>query len=169
MTHSSEAEHARAFWQWLCLCGLADPVFKVPNERPQRAARRMLGAEGVRKGVADYVGLVPVGGWHGFALELKSPRGALTYDQAFWLNAMARRGYCCMVAWSWQGAALCVARYFGMGSPAYQRLPRGVPNGVLAPPTERMIGGPVGECADTEWFREGSFRSQYIAAQEEFA
>lgn len=74
-------------------------LFAVPNggHRDARTGAR-LKAEGVRKGIVDLLLLVPRGGYHGAALELKLPSNRPSRDQQCWLDAWEALGYrvaCC--------------------------------------------------------------------------
>lgn len=81
-------------------------LFAVPNggdRHPAVAAK--LKAEGVKAGVPDYFLLVPRGGYHGLALELKTQTGSASREQKAWISELTRHGYKAVVCRGW-GAAL---------------------------------------------------------------
>jgi hypothetical protein len=70
-------------------------VFAVPNggkRAPAVAAK--LKAEGVRRGVPDVWCPVPRDRYCGLVIEFKRPGAATTPEQADWLAALARVGWC---------------------------------------------------------------------------
>jgi hypothetical protein len=84
----------------------------IPNGglRNKRVAAK-LKAQGVKKGVSDYLIAIPVGRYHGLWLELKVGKNKLTTDQKEWLRLMTIQNYACVAAWGWEAAAQCIEQY----------------------------------------------------------
>lgn len=90
-------------------------LFAVPNggDRHPAVAGKMK-AEGVRKGVADYLALVPRAGFHGLAIELKTETGTASPEQRVFLRDARANGYRAEVAHGWAEAWRIVREYFGI-------------------------------------------------------
>ena len=58
-----------------------------------RAEAGRLKAMGVKKGYPDLVNHKALGGWRGFAIELKAKKGVVSEDQADWLDSFENDGY----------------------------------------------------------------------------
>ena len=87
-------------------------VFAVPNggHRNRRTAGR-LRAEGVRRGVPDVLGLIPMREHHGFAVELKADGGRPTREQIDRIARLQRRGYVALWCEGWVCAAKALCAY----------------------------------------------------------
>lgn len=115
-----EHAHAVALAEWARHQVLADPasplglLFSVPNGgfRSARTAGRLY-AEGLRKGVSDYMLPVPRRDYHGVFLELKRParNALLSPEQRQWLTEVATWGYLAAVCWGWDAARVCLEWY----------------------------------------------------------
>ncbi len=112
----SEHSIQSAFVQWVGLKAQADSrllnVFAVPNaaKRSPFIAGRML-KEGLKKGVPDIIGMVPVKGFHGFAIEFKRRGGKLRPEQYEWLMRLKDSGYAVLVAFDLDTAIQFVEKY----------------------------------------------------------
>lgn len=89
-------------------------LFHVPNggdRHPAVAAR--LKAMGTKPGVPDLLLPVARGGYHGLALEMKSPtgKGRVRPEQAAWLTALREEGWATAVRCSWVDAANTIMLY----------------------------------------------------------
>lgn len=86
--------------------------FAVPNggHRDIRVAAKMK-AEGVRRGVPDWMLPVPAFGFCGLAIEFKTATGRLTPEQQEFLDLLTRVGWLCVVCRDWQAAAKSVDDY----------------------------------------------------------
>lgn len=86
--------------------------FAVPNGgyRSRRTAGR-LKAEGVRRGVPDYLFPVPRGGFNGLAIELKTRTGRPSPEQRVWLAALRDHGWQAEVCRGWEHAWAVVRDY----------------------------------------------------------
>lgn len=61
-------------------------------------------AEGVRRGVYDLMTMLPVGGFHGLEIEMKSLTGCPSRDQIRWGSMSTKLGYCSAVCRGWKQA-----------------------------------------------------------------
>ena len=75
----------------------------------------ILQGQGVRKGWPDYILDLPLGGYHGFRLELKAENaGKPSPDQLEILARLEAVGYRCAVAWGFDDAKNAVASYLDL-------------------------------------------------------
>lgn len=73
---------------------LAKLLFAVPNGGARSAITgAILKAEGVTRGVADLLLLVPVRKYHGLCIEMKTARGRQSASQKDWQKAVEKQGY----------------------------------------------------------------------------
>ena len=95
---------------------LARLLFAVPNGGARNAVTAsILKAEGVVAGVADLLLLVPSGGWHGLAIEMKKPTGRQSESQKAWQIAVEGQGYRYAVCRSVEGFITTVEGYLADG------------------------------------------------------
>jgi len=113
-----ESEIATALCRWFSFAhkGMGVPsedlLLHIKNEGKQsvRAGARMK-SQGVRKGCADYLLLVPRGQYHGLALELKAPGKKASPEQKEWLALVSGQGYYTAVCDSLPTAMACIQSY----------------------------------------------------------
>lgn len=73
---------------------LASLLFAVPNGGARNAVTgAILKAEGVTKGVADLLLLVPNKQYHGLCIEMKTPKGHQSPSQQDWQEDVEWAGY----------------------------------------------------------------------------
>ena len=90
----SRIQKACVRWFRLAYHRLAPLLFAVPNGGARDAVTgARLKAEGVYPGVADLLLLVPANGFHGAAIEMKTPTGRLSASQKQWRDAVIHAGY----------------------------------------------------------------------------
>ncbi len=95
---------------------VAPLLFAVPNGGARNAVTAsILKAEGVVAGVADLLLLVPSGGWHGLAIEMKTPTGRQSESQRAWQRAVEGQGYRYAVCRSVEGFITTVEGYLADG------------------------------------------------------
>lgn len=95
---------------------VAPLLFAVPNGGVRNAVTAsILKAEGVVAGVADLLLLVPSGGWHGLAIEMKTPTGRQSERQRAWQRAVEGQGYLYAVCRSVEGFITTVEGYLADG------------------------------------------------------
>lgn len=113
----SESLHQQALFEFFAYAQSRIPelqyAFHVPNGG-QRNARvgLQLKREGVKRGVPDIIIPVPRQSYVGMVIELKFGKNKLSTEQQDWLSFFAQQHWHCIVAYSWQDAALHVVRYF---------------------------------------------------------
>lgn len=109
-------------WAWgdalLVYPELAE-LFAVPNggARSKKTAG-MLNGEGVRAGVLDLYLLVPRGGYHGFAHELKAEGRRPTAAQLEEIRALTAAGYDAAWGVGWEHARDRLLRYVALPPPS---------------------------------------------------
>ncbi len=98
MTTSEHMEQV-AYFEWVDLMRNQDErydmIYAVPNggHRHKAVAAKMK-REGVRRGVLDINGDVPVGGYHGFRIEMKlNKKSRLTDEQKIWIRRYRKHGF----------------------------------------------------------------------------
>lgn len=93
-------------------------MYHVPNEGMRsRATGGRMQSEGMKRGVPDICLPVARGGHHGLYIELKRIAGGrLSTDQAGWLEALAREGYCAILCKGWEDAAQMIMDYLKSGT-----------------------------------------------------
>ena len=94
----TEHDDQVALFAWAALAANIDPrlemLVAIPNggHRHKAVAARMK-AEGLKAGFPDMVLFVPVGEWHGLAIELKYGKNSASKAQLEWLKALHYQGY----------------------------------------------------------------------------
>lgn len=91
-------------------------LFHVPNGGARnKVAGAKLKAEGVRRGVPDYLWPLRSGvGDVGLAIELKAAGGRLEPEQREWIAHLSGQGWRCVVAYGWEEAWGAVCDYAGL-------------------------------------------------------
>lgn len=108
---SAVSEHVEAVMLMRAVRGAEDtwPELRffasVPNggHRSKRVAGQMK-AEGVRRGVPDYLFPIQRGGFVGLAIELKTSSGRPSPEQREWLAELARQGWRAELCRGWEQA-----------------------------------------------------------------
>jgi hypothetical protein len=117
-----EHRHQVVLFQWAAMAAQTRPelgmLFAIPNgghRHPAVAAK--LKAEGVRAGVPDICLPVPRGPYHGLWIELKAPggqgsrKGAVSPEQAAWIERLEAHGYWATACWGWESAREEIINY----------------------------------------------------------
>lgn len=87
----------------------------IPNGGARgKAAAGKLKAEGVRRGVPDYLLPVRAGDFAGLAIELKAGGGRLDPEQRDWLNHLQSNGWMAVVAYGANEAWSVISKYLGI-------------------------------------------------------
>lgn len=90
-----------------------DLLFAIPNGgHRHKATAAKLKAEGVKPGVPDL--FLPLPGRrrsHGLFLELKTPKGKISFPQADWLEKLSRNGYMTVIGTELDAITDGVERY----------------------------------------------------------
>lgn len=120
----SEHGHQAALCCWVRLphvqqlAPAARKIYAIPNGGGRsKGDAAKLKAEGVTAGIPDLHLPVPLGRYPGLYIEMKKPgeertaRGGLSEKQEIKIAELRTSGYCVVVCYSWQEAALTIARY----------------------------------------------------------
>ena len=90
----SKMQCACVRWFRLAHHRLASLLFAVPNGGARSAITgAILKAEGVTKGVADLLLLVPNSTYHGLCIEMKTKQGHQSPSQKAWQSEVEAQGY----------------------------------------------------------------------------
>jgi hypothetical protein len=112
-----EHTEAKALMKWVELNTSAHPelswLFAVPNGgHRNKIAGAKAKAEGVRRGVPDYLWPVCAAGYVGLAIELKRTEGSYANaEQKSWLAHLAREGWAAHVCKGADEAMKCIRDY----------------------------------------------------------
>jgi hypothetical protein len=122
-----EHEEQAALILWAARAGVEYPelawLFAVPNGgKRDESVALALQREGVKPGVPDLLFLIPRGGFHGAAIEMKYGRNTTTAEQNNWLAQLGATGFATCVAYSWSIAAAFLLRYLGASEEEVSRL-----------------------------------------------
>lgn len=81
-------------------------LFAIPNAGAgaQRGQAGKMKAEGVKSGVPDVAMWVARRGYYGLAIEMKTETGRVSEAQSWWLEQIAKQGYCAKVCRSFEAA-----------------------------------------------------------------
>ena len=113
----TEHEEQRALFAWQQWAEHQYPGLELMHAIPNGGKRDLvtaarLKAEGVKSGVPDIFLPVPKGGKAGMYIELKRRNGGrASPEQLYWLDALARQGYHCMLCYGWEHARDEIIRY----------------------------------------------------------
>lgn len=115
----SREEHINqvALFQWWNLYAPTKGIetclmFAVPNGGSRNVIEAAnLKREGVTAGVSDIFVLVPRGGFHGLAIEMKSSKGSMSHNQAMFMQAIIKQGYMANVCRSFEEARTVIEEY----------------------------------------------------------
>lgn len=90
-----------------------DKVWCHPANEGARTPRygAALKRAGLKRGVPDILIFVPVGKYHGLAIELKTARGRLTPEQQGWLDRLNNNDYLARVCYSGAEAIALATAY----------------------------------------------------------
>lgn len=108
----TESYEQRQLIQW----SRADPrlqfLFHIPNESVGGQGWLVRNRQmGVKSGVPDLFYPVPMKGYHGLFIEMKTKTGRLSAAQKRWLNALNQMGYKAVVAHGWKEAKCQIMDY----------------------------------------------------------
>lgn len=108
----TESQEQKQLIQWCRTDPRYQFLFHIPNEsiggRGWIIRNRQLG---VKAGVPDLFYPVPVDGYHGMFIEMKTAKGRLSVVQKRWIEALEKLGYKCVVAYGWEEARDALVTY----------------------------------------------------------
>ena len=100
-----EAWHQKQLIQWCKQFSWGQFLYHVPNESVGGYGWTVRNRQmGMRKGVPDLVLPIPMRGFHGLYIEMKTEKGRLSLEQKRWIDALKTFGYCTEVARGWEEA-----------------------------------------------------------------
>ncbi|EMU5281439.1 VRR-NUC domain-containing protein [Yersinia enterocolitica] len=118
VNHQAEMEEQAALIEWadktvidgICI---GDYLIHIPNEgkrgpKAARDAKRL----GLRKGVPDLFLALPLGGYAGLWIEMKSKAGFTSIEQCRWSVKLNNVGYITIICFSFEQAKATVLKYF---------------------------------------------------------
>ena len=98
----NETQEQKQLIQWCRTDDRFQYLFHIPNEtvggRGWQVRNRQMG---VRSGVPDLFYPVPMGGYHGLFIEMKTGTGRASAAQKKWIAALEQFGYKVVVAKGW--------------------------------------------------------------------
>lgn len=119
-----EEEAGKMLVEWIDLLVMANTLrpglffYHVPNGLARTATQGgLFKAQGLRKGWPDYCLDLPLGGYHGLRLELKSLNGSKpSPEQLEILARLESVGFKCAVAWGFDDARQQIEKYLDLAS-----------------------------------------------------
>lgn len=110
----NETQEQKQLIQW-CRCDLRfQYLFHISNESiggPGWLVRNR--QMGVRSGVPDLFYPIPMNGYHGLFIEMKTKKGRLDVNQKKWIKVLNDLGYKAVVAHGWEKARDQLLEYIG--------------------------------------------------------
>ena len=110
----SEDWHQKQLIQWARQYPWSQFLYHIPNETtggmPWVTRNRQMGC---RKGVPDLCLPIPMDGYHGLYIELKTERGRTSKEQKLWLKALNDMGYRAECCKGWEAAREVLLDYVG--------------------------------------------------------
>ena len=91
---------------------LNDVFFAVPNGGARSVITgAILKAEGVKRGIADLLLLVPTRHYHGLCIEMKTAKGRQSIAQKHWQKAVTAQGYKYVICRNGRDFAMAIINY----------------------------------------------------------
>lgn len=110
----NETQEQKQLIQWCRTDPRFQYIFHIPNEtvggKGWLIRNRQLG---VRSGVPDLFYPVPMNGYHGLFIEMKTDSGRISESQKKWIHALTELGYKVVVARGWEQARDALLDYTG--------------------------------------------------------
>lgn len=108
----TEDWHQKQLIQWARKYPWSQFLYHIPNETTGGMGWVMRNRQmGCRKGVPDLCMPIPMQGFNGLYIELKTERGRLEADQKKWLDALSTMGYRAEVCYGWEAARDLLKEY----------------------------------------------------------
>jgi hypothetical protein len=113
MNNWTESQEQKQLIQWCRTDPRLQFLFHIPNESVGGQGWLIRNRQmGVRSGVPDLFYPVPMHGYHGMFIEMKTKKGGrLSQDQKKWIHALESLGYRCVVARGWEEAKEALEEY----------------------------------------------------------
>lgn len=108
----NETQEQKQLIQWCRTDPRLQYIFHIPNESVGGQGWMIRNRQmGVKAGVPDLFYPVPLKGYHGMFIEMKSDKGSLRPEQKRWLGVLEQLGYKCVVAHGWEEAKKALEEY----------------------------------------------------------
>lgn len=108
----TENEEQRQLIQWCRTRPELQYLFHIPNESVGGQGWLIRNRQlGVKSGVPDLMLPIPMKGYHGLFIEMKTQSGKTTEKQDRWLSALNTFGYLAVVAHGWREAKAIIEDY----------------------------------------------------------
>lgn len=108
----NETQEQKQLIQWCRTDARFQFLFHIPNESVGGAGWIIRNRQmGVKAGVPDLFYPVPLKGYHGMFIEMKTNKGKTSPEQKKWLLALETMGYKCVVAHGWEEAKKALEDY----------------------------------------------------------
>lgn len=110
----TESQEQKQLIQWCRARPEFQYLFHIPNESVGGQGWMIRNRQmGVKAGVPDLFYPVPMNGYHGMFIEMKTKTGRLSMVQKKWIAALDELGYKVVVAKRWEEAAQALEDYIG--------------------------------------------------------
>ena len=108
----TESQEQKQLIQWCRTDPRFQYLFHIPNESIGGQGWIVRNRQmGVRAGVPDLFYPVPMHGYHGLFIEMKTKTGRVSQEQTKWLTALEQLGYRCIIAHGWEEAKEALIQY----------------------------------------------------------
>lgn len=108
----NETNEQKQLIQWTRTDPRYQYLFHIPNESVGGTGWLVRNRQmGVKSGVPDLFYPVPLHGFHGMFIEMKTDKGRLSPSQTRWIEALTGLGYKCVVAHGWEEARDALEEY----------------------------------------------------------
>ena len=109
---NSEDWQQKQLVQWCRQFAWGQFLYHIPNETTGGQAWVVRNRQmGCKKGVPDLCLPIPMHGYHGLYIELKTERGKLSLEQKRWLKALSTMGYKAECCYGWESARNILEEY----------------------------------------------------------
>lgn len=108
----TEAQEQKQLMQWCRTDPRLQYLFHIPNESVGGQGWIVRNRQmGVKSGVPDLFYPVPMHGYHGMFIEMKTEKGRTSPAQKRWIQTLESFGYKCVVAHGWEEAQKALEEY----------------------------------------------------------
>ena len=108
----TETQEQKQLIQWCRTDPRFQYLFHIPNESIGGHGWIVRNRQmGVKSGVPDLFYPVPMHGYHGMFIEMKTEKGRLGPEQKRWISILEALGYKCVVAHGWKAAREALIEY----------------------------------------------------------
>lgn len=109
---NSETWHQKQLIQWTRQYPWGQFLYHIPNETTGGQGWIVRNRQmGCKKGVPDLCLPIPMCGYHGLYIEMKTEKGKLSLEQKRWLQMLNEAGYYAVECRGWEEARKVLERY----------------------------------------------------------